>query len=98
MSLRLALLFLLTSMLGCMRSEHSEEAKRGRDHIQYYGCGSCHTVPGVPGARATVGPPLDQMDERSYVAESCPIRRPTSRCGFSIPNRSIPALQCLSSA
>ena len=72
MSLRLALLFLFTSMLGCMRSEHSEEAKRGRDHIQYYGCGSCHTIPGVPGAHATVGPPLDQMGERSYIAGIMP--------------------------
>jgi cytochrome c2 len=72
MSLRLALLFLFTSTLGCMRSEHSEKAKRGRDHIQYYGCGSCHTIPGVAGAHATVGPPLDQMGERSYIAGILP--------------------------
>lgn len=64
----LAFLLLSIAMLGCSSREHSDAAKRGRDHMQYYGCGSCHTIPGVPGAHATVGPPLSQMGMRTYIA------------------------------
>jgi cytochrome c len=36
--------------------------------IRHYGCGACHTVPGVPGANATVGPSLKGLRDRPYVA------------------------------
>ena len=65
-------LLLLTVVLGCSQQEHSDAANRGRDHLQYYGCGSCHTIPGVPGAHATVGPPLDRMGMRMYIAGTLP--------------------------
>ena len=41
---------------------------RGREAVRRYGCTTCHTIPGVAGARGTVGPPLTQMGRRSYVA------------------------------
>jgi cytochrome c oxidase assembly factor CtaG/cytochrome c551/c552 len=41
---------------------------RGRIAIRRYGCGSCHTIPGVAGAEATVGPPLDKIAVRTYLA------------------------------
>lgn len=41
---------------------------RGKQVIQNYGCSACHTIPGIPGAGATVGPPLAQMGSRSYIA------------------------------
>lgn len=41
--------------------------RRGRDLILQYGCGSCHTIPGVPGANATVAPPLTGIALRSYI-------------------------------
>jgi cytochrome c1 len=41
---------------------------RGKSAITAYGCGTCHTVPGVKGADALVGPPLTHMGERGYVA------------------------------
>lgn len=44
------------------------DAAHGRTLIERYGCGSCHTVPGVPGADAWVGPPLMAFARRSYVA------------------------------
>ena len=44
------------------------DAERGREAIAAYGCGGCHVVPGVPGARATVGPPLTDYADRHYVA------------------------------
>jgi cytochrome c1 len=36
-------------------------------HMIYFGCGGCHTIPGVPGARGLVGPPLNGAKERMYV-------------------------------
>lgn len=41
---------------------------RGPALIEAYGCGSCHTVPGVENARGTVGPPLSQFGRRAYIA------------------------------
>ena len=41
---------------------------RGRVLIRQYGCVSCHTVPGVPGAHSIVGPPLAGFASRTYVA------------------------------
>ncbi len=41
---------------------------RGRALITTYGCGACHSVPGVPGARGQVGPPLDSFAGRASIA------------------------------
>ncbi len=41
---------------------------QGRVAIRKYGCQTCHTIPGVPGANAVVGPPLTQLGGRAYVA------------------------------
>ena len=70
--IRLFPLLLLSVVLGCSHEQHTYAAKRGRDHMQYYGCGSCHTIPGIPGANATVGPPLDRMGMRMYIAGTLP--------------------------
>ena len=40
--------------------------------IRYYGCSSCHTIPGIHGADALVGPPLDRIASRSYVGGVMP--------------------------
>ena len=44
------------------------DARRGRELILRNGCGSCHTIPGIPGADAVVGPPLTRFALRSYIA------------------------------
>lgn len=41
---------------------------RGRVAIDRYGCGGCHTIPGVRGADALVGPNLDRVASRTYIA------------------------------
>jgi cytochrome c oxidase assembly factor CtaG/cytochrome c2 len=43
-------------------------AAHGPALIRAYGCGSCHMVPGVRGARGTVGPPLAHFARRGYIA------------------------------
>jgi cytochrome c2 len=48
------------------------DAARGRQAIEEYGCGSCHTIPGVPGANAWVGPPLNNWAQRQYIAGNVP--------------------------
>lgn len=45
---------------------------RGAAAIRTYGCGSCHTISGVPGAQATVGPALDGVRRRGYLAGVVP--------------------------
>jgi putative membrane protein len=41
---------------------------RGEAAIRSYGCQSCHSIPGIPGATALVGPPLAGIASRSYIA------------------------------
>jgi cytochrome c1 len=41
---------------------------RGAQLIEQFGCGSCHTVPGIRGADGLVGPPLTRFGARSYIA------------------------------
>ncbi len=72
MSKSLGLLFFSLLLAGCTNAPLDEGARRGRDHMQYYGCGSCHTIPGIPGAHATVGPPLNRMGVRTYIAGTLP--------------------------
>ncbi len=44
------------------------DADRGEQAIIHYGCGTCHTIAGVPGARGLVGPPLTNIGQRAIVA------------------------------
>ena len=45
---------------------------RGRQLIAQYGCVACHTVPGVRGPISQVGPPLEEIALRSYLAGVLP--------------------------
>jgi cytochrome c len=45
---------------------------RGRPAIARYGCGSCHTIPGIQGATARVGPLLTGLRNQTYVAGRLP--------------------------
>ena len=47
-------------------------ASRGHDVIVAKNCGSCHTIPGVQGARGVVGPPLLFFGRRTYIAGELP--------------------------
>jgi cytochrome c len=39
-----------------------------------HGCATCHVIPGVPGARGVVGPPLSGFGNRSFIAGTLPNR------------------------
>jgi cytochrome c2 len=42
--------------------------ERGALYIAQVGCGSCHKIPGIDGAEGLVGPPLDHMGKRIFIA------------------------------
>ncbi|HEX3966935.1 MAG TPA: c-type cytochrome [Edaphobacter sp.] len=46
--------------------------EHGKQLIQSYGCGACHIVPGVHGARGLVGPPLFYLSQRTMIAGELP--------------------------
>lgn len=44
------------------------DGDRGKQLIEEYGCTSCHQIPGLREPEARVGPPLEGMAERRYIA------------------------------
>lgn len=60
------------SMAACSDSSETHTAagdpERGRELLWQFGCGSCHRIEGVVGAVGEVGPPLDGIAHRVYIA------------------------------
>ncbi|HSK11344.1 MAG TPA: c-type cytochrome [Vicinamibacterales bacterium] len=52
------------------------DAGRGLAAIQEHGCGTCHSIPGVPGANGLVGPPLSAIADRGYIGGVLPNTEP----------------------
>ncbi|MDT8305781.1 MAG: c-type cytochrome [Anaerolineae bacterium] len=77
--LGLALLLVLVAS-GCQQVAGAADqpfmpggnAERGAELIPVYGCGTCHTIPGIRGADALVGPPLTGWAARAYIAGAIP--------------------------
>src|SRR5437868_1697515 len=73
-----AILLVLSACSGTVngvpepRSSSDSDVAAGRHLIASYGCGSCHSIPGIPGADAMAAPPLDHFYERSYIAGRLP--------------------------
>jgi cytochrome c2 len=67
-------ILILSTLFGCDRSSVEDAARartggdvdRGRQKIAYYGCASCHSIPGIR-SQAQVGPPLDHIASRTYI-------------------------------
>ena len=51
-------------------------ASRAPAEIAAYGCGSCHTIAGVSGANADIGPELRHFADRRYIAGRLPNTAP----------------------
>lgn len=47
-------------------------ASRGRQIVRSYGCTACHSIPGVAGPDARVGPPLRGIASRMFIAGVLP--------------------------
>lgn len=48
------------------------DAKRGQILAEKVGCGSCHRIPGISSANGEVGPPLENLADRAYLAGILP--------------------------
>ncbi|MDP8968917.1 MAG: c-type cytochrome [Actinomycetota bacterium] len=46
--------------------------EHGRQLMFDYGCGSCHTIPGVPEAKGRAAPPLIAFGHRAFIAGNLP--------------------------
>ncbi len=74
-------------LAGCDRERDSDEstiaadAANGREIIAELGCGACHIIPGIAGARGTVGPSLAGFDNRNFIAGTLP-NRPSDLAAF----------------
>ena len=81
-SFRAALRFVLYGLpcavlAGCGSGDASAHVPggapgRGAMVMDEFGCGACHTIPGVDGASGMVGPPLNAWARRSYIAGNLP--------------------------
>lgn len=75
-ALTLLSVILIGLLGGCTLGNTDESASsitvgnsaNGRRLLYSYGCGSCHTIPGVGEADGTVGPPLSGFGSRFYIA------------------------------
>jgi cytochrome c len=74
------LLLAIGALQSCQQQQVQQAAahlsggdpQRGRGKILYYGCPSCHVIPGVTGANGLVGPPLTGIANRVYIAGVLP--------------------------
>ena len=69
--LALAALTLLAAGCGSAKQVQTVpggDADLGKQVIVDSGCGSCHTIPGVDAADGRVGPKLDDIARRRYIA------------------------------
>lgn len=93
---------LSSAVVGCGPSAADSadgDAHRGRELLRQYGCNACHRIPGVADAVGTVGPPLDDIGARIYLAGTLPnsaqnmarwIRAPESfKPGTAMPNLNV---------
>ena len=69
---RIALLLLI---LACNREQKQQaqlstggDPDRGKVAIEKYGCGACHSIPGVAGPKGAVGPSLEHIASRAYIS------------------------------
>lgn len=72
---------LASLLVGCSDEEmpfhlrvEGGEQERGRQAVASIGCGVCHVIPGIAGARGRVGPPLDAFGTRAFIAGRVPNR------------------------
>jgi cytochrome c len=70
-----SVLLLVIALAACRRQSETAvtaDPEAGAILLAAHGCGSCHTIPGVSGAAGTIGPPLDRLATRTFIAGRLP--------------------------
>lgn len=62
----------LNLVLSSCSSNINDEDRVAKKLIQRYGCGTCHSIPGIDWADAHVGPSLDSYQKQAYIAGILP--------------------------
>lgn len=57
---------------SCTRSTGAKNHPSAPQLMIQYGCPTCHIIPGVPGAVGKVGPSLESLSQRSFLAGTVP--------------------------
>lgn len=64
----------LLLIVACNREQKTQaksatggDPERGKAAIERYGCNACHIIPGIPGPKGMVGPPLQHIASRAYI-------------------------------
>lgn len=74
--MRLITLAAALALVACGAHEttavSTASVENGRLLLRQYGCGACHSIPGVAGASGNVGPPLEKIARRVYLAGMLP--------------------------
>ncbi len=73
--MRLAALLLLPVLFGCGEPPPPAlggDPENGKLLLRQFACGSCHAIPGVAAAHGKVGPPLEGVASRVYLAGILP--------------------------
>jgi cytochrome c1 len=78
--MRLSLLLFPLMLAGCglrpTAAPTGEASNVGAQDLVRFGCGSCHTIPGIAGAHGKVGPSLESIASHSYIAGQLPNQPP----------------------
>jgi cytochrome c2 len=61
-------LLALAACSGASSAPPGGDAAAGAALITRYGCGSCHSIPGIVDANGLVGPPLARIASRQFIA------------------------------
>jgi len=73
---RLGFLIATLIMTGCggatTVSVPGGDADRAPALIETFGCGGCHSIPGISGADGRVGPDLAGIEDRRFIAGALP--------------------------
>jgi len=66
-------------LVGCQTRQTKSAAQfaggspeAGREKIAYYGCSTCHEIPGIRNAKGRVGPSLRDIADQTYLAGALP--------------------------
>lgn len=63
------------------------DPQRGAQLVQNYGCQACHTISSLSGPRGVVGPPLDHIAVRGYIAGKLPNNAQTMELWLQDPQK-----------